>query len=81
MAATATFLAPGQRWARPDLPAWRADLQITILHVARAPRCAPRVTYRCPNGDEVTGPAASFEAAVAAGDIVPVAGSGRIARC
>jgi hypothetical protein len=81
MAATATFLAPGQRWARPDLPAWRADLQITILAVLAGPSHAPRVTYRCPNGEQVTGPAASFEAAVAAGEIVPVTGPGRIALC
>ena len=76
----ATFLAPGQRWARHDLPGWRADLQITIVQVAFHAG-APWVTYHCPDGDRVSGPAEAFETAVAAGQIVPVAGAGLPARC
>jgi len=81
MAATTTFLAPGQRWLRRDIPAWRAALQITILRVESDSHRLPLGTYRCPGGDDVTGPATSFEAAVAAGEIVPVVGTGRFARC
>jgi len=81
MRAPTTFLAAGQRWIKTDCPSWRADLQITILQVSRGSGQTPRVTYRCPNGDEVRGPAASFEAAVAAGRIVPVSGAGLPGRC
>jgi hypothetical protein len=80
MAKHTTFLSPGQRWTRHDLPGWRADLQITIVRVI-ANEEAAWVTYRCPNGEHVSGPAGGFEAAVAAGDIVPVTGVGLAGRC
>jgi hypothetical protein len=76
-----TFLAAGQRWARPDLPAWRADLQLTILQIVRDAQGILRVTYRCPDDEEVIVPAAPLEVAVAVGELVPVAGAGLVARC
>ena len=81
MITNGTYLAPGQRYAPIGLDAWRVDHQITVMHVGRDDGRPPRVTYRCPNGEEVLGLAADFEAAVAGGQLVPVAGTGRIARC
>ena len=81
MAGRRTFLAPGQRYVRADLAPWRADRQLTIVRVDRAPDGSERVAYRCPGGRYAIGAAAAFEAAVAGGRLVPVAGTGRIARC
>lgn len=76
-----TFLAPGQRYVRPNLAPWRADQQITIVHVARDANQVVKVTYRCPSGREVCGDAAKFEVAVALGDVIPVTGAGLVGRC
>ncbi len=76
-----TFLAPGQRYVRPDLASWRADQQITILHVGLDADCVAKVTYRCPGGREVCGDVAKFELAVVLGDVIPVAGAGHVGRC
>ena len=81
MAASRTYLAPGQRYAQPDVPPWRADRQVTVLAVGRDDRGLPRVTCRYPNGDQTVEPAAQLEAAIAAGLLVPVPGIGRLARC
>ena len=81
MATLPTCLAPGQRYAVPGIEAWRTDHQLTILRVGRDARGLACVTYRCPNGQDVTGPAARFEAAVAAGEVVPVAAALRVACC
>ena len=51
----ATYLAPGQRYIRADLAAWRADQQVTIVDVKRGQHQCARVTYRCPSGRVVTG--------------------------
>ena len=76
-----TFLAAGQRYIRADLASWRADQQITVVQVeSDRNRCA-RVTYRNPNGREVSGSAAEFEVSVMVGEIVPVAGFGVIVNC
>ena len=76
-----TYLAAGQRYVRADLAAWRADHQITIVHVGRGSDRVLRVTYRCPSGREVSGRTDKFELAVAAGEIVPVTGAGQLVRC
>ena len=81
MAALPTFLTPGQRYVKADLQAWRADLQITILQVSRDGDGPARVTYICPGGRGVCGPATKLEAAIAAGEIVPVVGTGRSVSC
>ncbi len=81
MAALPTFLSPGQRYVKADLQAWRADLQITILQVSRDGDGPTRVTYICPGGRGVCGPAALLEAAIVAGEIVPVVGTGRSLSC
>ena len=69
-----TFLSPGQRYSEPDRPAWRTDRQLTIMRVGWDARGLAWVVYRGPDGQEVGGPVAWFEAAVAAGEIVPVGG-------
>jgi hypothetical protein len=81
MSTAATFLAPGQRYTKTDGPAWRADLQLVIVGIARDGARGLLVTYRCPSGRQVSGPAANFELALAAGEIVPVVGTGRVAEC
>lgn len=73
-----TFLAPGQRYAPTGSPAWRADRQVTILQVGRDRSGLLRVAYRSSNGDHVVEPTAQFEAAVATGKLVPVAGWGHL---
>jgi hypothetical protein len=83
MAATAsfTYLAPGQRYTPTGSAGWRADRQVTILRVGRDLQGVSRVAYRCPNGHQVVEPVAQFEAAVAAGQLVPVVGAGYFGRC
>ncbi len=76
MATKLTFLAPGQRYAKPGISPWRTDEHITIVHVARWGDGVTRVTYRCPNGHEITGDVAGLEAAVLEGKIVPIAADG-----
>lgn len=78
--AHATFLSPGQRYAEHGVAAWRVDKQWTVVHVGLADG-TPCVTYRCPNGHQIAMPARQFEAAVSAGQLIPVAGSGRMAFC
>ena len=81
MAAPRTYLAPGQRYAQPDAPPWRAERQVTVLAVGRDEGGRPRVTCRYPGGARTVEPAAQLEAAIAAGQLVPVPGFGRLARC
>jgi hypothetical protein len=73
-----TFLAPGQRYAPTGSPAWRADRQVTILGVGRDRSGRLRVAYRSPKGNQVVESTAQFEAAVATGQLVPVAGWGHL---
>jgi hypothetical protein len=75
-----TFLAPGQRYGDPHWPAWRTERQLTIVRVGWDAGGRPWVVYRGPDGQEAGGPVAWFEAAVAAGELVPVIGPGPIAR-
>ena len=76
----ATFIAPGQRYTEVGTAAWRVDKLWTVVHVGQFDG-AIRVIYRCPNGHQITMPAEQFEAAVMSGQVVPVAGSGLMARC
>ncbi len=76
----ATFLAPGQRYAEHGVAPWRVDKQWTVVHVGLA-NGTPSVVYRCPNGHQIAMPAEQFEAAVTTGQLIPVAGSGRMAFC
>jgi hypothetical protein len=81
LAPTTSYLAPGQRYAPAGSPAWRADRQVTVLRVGRDRQGLLRVAYRCPDGHQVVEPTAQFEAAVASGQLVPVAGPGLLASC
>jgi hypothetical protein len=81
MAISSTFLAPGQRYVDPACPEWRTDRQVTIVCVRPDPAGVLRVAYRGPRGHELVEPATQIEAAVAAGQLRPVAGSGRVAKC
>jgi hypothetical protein len=81
MKTSPAFLAAGQRYAAIGSHPWRAEEQITIVHVGRDGRGTALVTYRCPGGQLVTAAAVGFEAAVAEGQIAPVVGTGRIAHC
>jgi hypothetical protein len=80
MAARVTFLAPGQRYADPVGPDWLPDHQFTVVHVGGDGLGSPRVTCRLADGDLLVLPAALIEAAVAAGQFVPVVGAGLVAR-
>ena len=76
-----TFLAPGQRYARPGHRPWPGDDHLTILRVERDALGFVWVTYRAPDGEDCSGPATRIEAALAAGRIVPVSSDHRIAWC
>ena len=76
MATRITFLTPGQRYAKPGISAWRTEDHITIIHVGRWGDGVTRVTYRRPDGGEITGEVAGLEAAVLEGKIVPIAADG-----
>ena len=80
MLARPTFLAPGQRYADPVVPDRPLDHQFTVVHVGRDGYGSPRVTCRLADGDLLVLPAALIEAAVAAGQVVPVVGAGLVAR-
>ena len=77
----ATYLTAGQRYAHPDVPCWRTERQVIILAVNLDGRGRPHILYRCPNGRDIRGDAALFEAAIAAGSIVPVVATGRRVHC
>jgi hypothetical protein len=79
--ASLTYLAAGQRYTPTGSAGWRADRQVTILRVGRDLQGIARVAYRCPNGHQVVEPVSQFEAAVAAGQLVPVVGAGYFGRC
>ena len=72
MADRPTFLAPGQRYAQLDAPAWRSDRQYTIARLERDPCGGDRVAYTSGDGREYVAPTEQLEAAVAAGALVPV---------
>ena len=75
-----TFLTPGQRYAEAGTAVWRVEKQWIVIHVGTSGGAA-RVTSRCPNGHQIVMPVQQFEAAVFAGQMVPVAGAGRVATC
>ena len=79
MAVRATLIAPGQRYADAVGPAWLPDHQFTVVHVGGDGPGSPRVTCRLGNGDLLVLPAALIEAAVLAGQFVPVVGAGPVA--
>ena len=81
MAATRTFLAPGQRYAQPGGAPWHRDRQFTISSLDRDGLGLPRVTVQFPDGRWIVVYAAQVEAAVADGQLLPVAGAGTIPRC
>ena len=81
MESSATYLAPGQRYVNRGLPAWRPEHQITVLRVSAGDDGAVRVAYRCPGGQVVFGFAERLEAAIAAGQIVPVGSVARTLCC
>ena len=81
MAAIRTFLAPGQRYAQSGGAGWQLDHQFTISSLDRDALGIPRVTVRCPDGRQLVVYAAQVEAAVADGQLLPIVGAGRIARC
>jgi hypothetical protein len=77
---TQGFLSPGQRYVPISNPLWRADRQLTIGRVGYDRSGLLRVAYSCPEGHRVIEPAAQFEAAVVADQLVPVGGAGSTAR-
>lgn len=83
MAVRNTYIAPGQRFARLDRRTWHATEHLTILHVDRDALGLTWVTYRERDGEDedMVGPAALFEAAIAAGALVPIALGGQVAQC
>ena len=73
MIARPTFLAPGQRYVQYDVPAWRADRQLTIAFLGRDLLLGEdRVTFTSGDGQEHVASVEALEAAVAAGSLVPV---------
>jgi hypothetical protein len=81
MAAHRTYLAPGQRYAHPGVSPWRADRQVTVVHVGWDGRGVLRVTCQCPNGHQIVEAVTQLEAEISAGQFVPVPGGGQVARC
>lgn len=81
MAASSTFLAPGQRYTQPGTTTWQPTEQVTVARLDRDAYGIPRVTFIGRNGQEFVAYAAQIEAAVAAGQIAPVVGAGHVARC
>lgn len=81
MAASPTFLAPGQRYSQTADKGWQVDHQFTISRLDRDPLGIPRVTVRRPDGRELMVYAAQIEAAVADGQLLPIVGAGQVARC
>ncbi len=81
MAASSTFLAPGQRYTQPGTTTWQPTEQVTVARLDRDAYGIPRVTFIGRNGREFVAYAAQIEAAVAAGQIAPVVGAGHVARC
>ncbi len=76
-----TYLTAGQRYAHPDVPCWRTDRQVIILAVDLDGKGRPHILYRRPDGRDIRGDAALFEAAIAAGSIVPVSATGQRFHC
>jgi hypothetical protein len=81
MASRHTFIAPGQHFARFDPQTWRINHRLTVLQVSPDALGLTWVTYRDEDGEDLVGPAAWFEAALVAGELVPVMATGQIARC
>jgi hypothetical protein len=81
MASIRTFLAAGQRYVPVGCSPWRLDQQVTIVLVARGACGRPRVTSRAADGREFAADAVRVEAAILAGQLIPVTGSGRLAHC
>lgn len=72
MNATHTRLAPGQSFAQPDGD-HRLGQPITIARLDRDALGLPRVTFRAPDGRELTAYTAQVEAAIAEGILAPLA--------
>ena len=81
MARSSTFLAPGQRYAPPNKPAWNPKSQLTVLQVYRGRDGYHRIAFHCPTGEVQHSLASTLEAEVEAGLLVPVLGADRPARC
>jgi hypothetical protein len=75
----ATYLAPGQRYARWDSFQSLTE-SVTILYVGRDAIGLTWVVYAAPDGDRSAKTADLFEAAILRGEIVPIA-SGAIGWC
>jgi hypothetical protein len=75
-----TYLAPGQRYSRTGY-AWSADDTVTILRVGPDAVGLMWVIYGASDGEECARPAARLEAAIATGELTPVAAGGSIGRC
>ena len=82
MAVRNTYISPGQRFARLDRRTWHASEHLTILHVDRDALGLTWVTYReRDETEDMVGPAALFEAAIAAGALVPIAFGSLVNQC
>lgn len=69
-----TYLAPGQRYVDPADRAF--DQQATVIRLEPDPFGATRVIFEFPGGREVTAYVTQVEAAIAGGELAPVAASG-----
>jgi hypothetical protein len=81
MTLASTFLAPGQRYAPPDTPTWKLGPHVTVLKVYLGLDGAYRIVQRTRGGDVRQTFATELEAEVAAGQLVPVAGTDRPGTC
>ncbi len=81
MAASSTFLAPGQRYTQPGTTTWQPTEQVTVARLDRDAYGIPRVTFIGRNGREFVAYAAQIEAAIADGALAPVIAGGRTPSC
>jgi hypothetical protein len=79
MPPTRTYLAPGQRYVQPG--AGRLASPVTIIRLVADPFGVPQVVFAHPGGQEVAAAAAHVDAAIAGGQLTPIAAPGRIGRC
>jgi hypothetical protein len=75
-----TYLAPGQRYIRTS-HGWSTNAAVTILRVGPDASGLVWVIYGAPDGEESARPASRFEAAIAAGEIIPIVAAGTVGRC
>ena len=74
-----TYLAPGQRYAHAGAPG--RPLHVTIVRLQSDALGLPQVLFAYPGGRQVIVAVSHVEAAIAGGQLAPVAGPGCVGRC